>query len=414
MKQKKLSIFSKYLLIVLGFFLNVNPFFGEIRPILSVGYFLLLLFVFVSLQRKAKFQTVYIVMFVIWVLIGIQGVIWGITIPAAVWYPISTFMTAFLLFTIIGGGYFQLLFNVIYFTSIFTSVIWVLEFIPVVESIITNLVTIAYSFNWDVIPRSILFYTQRGVVDSQFGWVRNSGLFHEPGAFGVYLSLAIVINTIISGKVINNKNILLGLIVLSTFSTASLLGVMVFILLVIQKSKINILSKIVGFSFGITVVALLFVNFTFMQEKISNTFERENLALENGEKTRGRFYAFGKTMETVYESPIVGRGILLASSAQERLNENELVSYGYGFIGIIAKYGLFFGCFYLLYIYIGIRKLTYFYKNKNNFTFAFFILINIPLLSQGFIQHYPFVILFYLGLKKYKFEHSKIKYLLKT
>ena len=86
-------------------------------------------------------------------------------------------------------------------------------------------------------------------------------MFHEPGAFAVFIVLAIVINIMIDDRPFSRKNIILLIALVSTFSTAGILSIFLvygFYFFRIKKKNIKVLivSAIIFVPLSIYVIQL--------------------------------------------------------------------------------------------------------------------------------------------------------------
>jgi hypothetical protein len=132
-----------------------------------------------------------------------------------------------------------------------------------------------------------------------------------------------------------------------------------------------------------------------MSDKIEGSLTSDIQAVKKEESMqRGRFYAFIKAAEVFAQNPITGQGILTATETE---SVAERASFGYGFMGLLARYGLLFGGFYFYFFYKGFEKAFLSSGLKRKDAIIAFIVINLTLLTQPFFLSIPFVGFFIIG-----------------
>ena len=114
---------------------------------------------------------------------------------------------------------------------------------------------------------SFIIYTWEPI--SSIGLLRNSSLFHEPGNYACHLALAIVLNIYITRQLVNKKNIIMFIGIITTISTAGYLSmyfIIVYFYLYIKKVK-NKLSYLFILPFIMYIILISFKNFDFIGNK---------------------------------------------------------------------------------------------------------------------------------------------------
>ncbi|TDT46717.1 hypothetical protein CLV90_0775 [Maribacter spongiicola] len=103
-------------------------------------------------------------------------------------------------------------------------------------------------------------------------YYRNSGFCWEPGAFGSFLTLALLFNFLINDFKLNKEAFIITLAILTTVSTTAYLGV--FLLFFLRYRVLNKGSKVTIIAFAI-VLALAIPNVPFLGEKIVEIYEQD-------------------------------------------------------------------------------------------------------------------------------------------
>ncbi|NOU18351.1 MAG: hypothetical protein HOO91_12415 [Bacteroidales bacterium] len=205
--------------------------------------------------------------------------------------------------------------------------------------------------------------------------------------------LAIIINTFFTRNTLDRKNIVLTIILLTTFSTTGYVLLAIFFAYAIPKSRLHPLLKYFIFILMITLTIKTYRSANFLQEKIDNQFLTQVDAIQTKEKGQGRFYSFLMALDVIKQNHFIGKGIIEANRPV-----GEGVYFEFGAMGIFAQYGIIFGVFYLFVYYKGIRKLTLLYGLPRSLSLIFFIIIQLGLSSQAFNFHASFIMFFIIGL----------------
>jgi len=279
------------------------------------------------------------------------------------------------------------------------------SFVPPFDAFLRNAILGIFPYSWGTAPRSLLIYTAAWsdlIYNESLGIYRNSGLFHEPGAYGVFLVLAIIVNLLITGKMFEKKNKVFLICALTTLSTTAYLVLFIVFITYLFKLNINWGIKI------IVVFAFIFASFQiyqsgdFLKEKVESQYEdqaysaEKNLGKKEGQS--GRFYAFFTSVKLFLDHPFFGRGITYNTSEKASGEMHKEGSYGYGFIGVFSTYGIIFGLFYMSNLFKGLKKIAMLSKQPIFLVIGLFFAINLSLLSQVFILSPLFVGIFIVGL----------------
>jgi hypothetical protein len=395
----------------------ISPFFSLLQKSM-VLYFLLFL-VFIALKRGVKLLEVkiFILLLFVYFLIFLQNILYSGMSYASLYIPLRIFYIPYLIYRILGIRFLLYLQQIIFVSAFYTFPLWLMQsFIPTFDAFLQSLIVQVLPFSWSVVPRSLLFYTAawgEGVFNTTLGIYRNSGVFHEPGAYGVFLILAIVINTWFSRNVYSKRNLFLILIVLTTLSTAAYIVLFIVVLSDLITKKINPALKIVSimlFLFGAIQVYQLG---DFLQEKVNNQFEDQIQAAElNVGKTEaksGRFYAFFTSLQLFSEHPVFGRGIAYSSSEKASGEMHKEGSFAYGITGIMSTYGIIFTVLFVVAFYTGMKCVGSVSQLPFLMQVMIFIAVNLSILTQVFILAVPFVFLFIVGYLNEQKEIGWIK-----
>ena len=403
---------------ILTFLLIANsgfPFFTN-NPYLWIPFSLSLSFLFLFHYKQIKRVENKYFWLTVFILAGLLlGQIYAFKI-----FDLKTSITLFLrwVYPFITLAYLRDKFPIIFTKHIYVlSIISFLFFIPSIiipgfESILYNISeffrqqskTSFYNYNPNIIIYTIK--TSGGMFDVY----RNSGPFWEAGGFGVYLNLALILNTIREGSLINKYNIVYIIAIFSTVSTAALLSLFVFIFL-----YQIVITKKVRSAIIYAPLIIIFSYYLFTSEDIFRTkIERQINTLENinniESMRRNRMVSALVDLKDLKKSPIFGLG---RSSITRYGSEKKtyLEHRNNGLTDFLLKYGIPFFLFYFYFIHKGLRLLCFI--NNKNYRLAKVALIVIMLegFSQAIFQQSVFLgmYFFYIVISKKDLVDSKYK-----
>ena len=183
---------------------------------------------------------------------------------------------------------------------------------------------------------------------------RNTGMFWEPGAFQIFINIALLLETLKPKP--STRNIAIFLVtVITTFSTTGYIAVfLIFILILLNRSKELKNARKIFMWIAPVLLGLYIFNSDFLNDTSSySTFGKINSFIEaeewksQGSETSGsiRYYGFTKTLEAFFESPLIGLG-------GKGLEQHNL-AYTYGmntctFANWFGKYGIVYGLVMLI------------------------------------------------------------------
>jgi len=252
---------------------------------------------------------------------------------------------------------------------------------------------IVYTVNdYDFIPQYILDF-------GGFQLYRNSGFAWEPGAFSVYICIAIFFHLLRNKlKITNNRHLWVFIIALATtFSTTGYSMLILLIVFYIYNQQVHKIAWI-----GPVVVLFIgyLVTLPFMAEKIAeNTeFNTEELIYYSSKYDikyqPQRFESLQIDFKDFLNHPIIGYGGHIEARWTAKLGANIATVSGIG--KILAQYGIVGLIFFLFSIWRSSQKLISFYNLRGViFPMAFVLLISIsysvisPLIMCVWLYYLP-------------------------
>lgn len=237
---------------------------------------------------------------------------------------------------------------------------------------------------------SAVFYTQ--VIEKDL--FRNSGMFWEPGVFGIYLNLVFFLYLIDFKKFINTYRysfILLFVTLLTTQSTSSYM-IFIFIITLLIFNDINWKRKLKKLIILFPLIFFIVYSFDFLGNKIIKQYN-SSMSSQQGEFNKGRefkpdrFNALIFDLHYIKKHPIIGNGMDQESrwSDHQELIGKKL-GHGNGLSNFIATMGLLA---FATYLYL-------FHQCNNRYYIWLFIclaLFSEPLLNFPLFLALPFIFL---------------------
>lgn len=236
------------------------------------------------------------------------------------------------------------------------------------------------------------FYSEEYIKGNYFGYTfyntflangeinRNSGIFWEPGAFQIFLNLALmcmIFNDRKTNKLYKLKMIILIIATVTTESTTGyiVIGIILVYSLLTRKIQIfknkSILTAMISTLLGIiiTVITVYFISNSYVViNKINNRNQGTSYSIRQND-----MYS---TIDIIKKYPIMGAGFASDLITFEE-NTRGITSNSNGLLNFVEKFGIPISFIYLYIIFIGIRK---FYDNSNIIDciiiFAIYITLN--------------------------------------
>ncbi len=314
----------------------------------------------------------------------------------------------FLVVIIVGNRFPDYYVSIIYFFAIisfflFIPTILFPNFYSLLKNVLAPIFNQSIQNDYSFYSPNIVFYTVRDYSSTGFFVHRNSGPFWEPGAFSGYTIIAMVFNTILSGSLINKKNIVFLGAIFSTLSAAGFLALVVFIFLYflrIQKDR----RAWLFFPIIIAVFIYMFKDINIINTKLTNSVEQYKYGDIN--KKRSRVISALLDFKDIIEYPFYGKGRSMATRFGES-KKSWVTHRNNGDTDFAVKYGIPFWLFYFYFIYYSFKKYSIYYDRDKFFPLIAITIILIIGFAETYFQQSFFISLFYLHLV-YKKKENKI------
>jgi len=307
----------------------------------------------------------------------------------------GTYIRLFLAFSVVAivRGNFGLYYvKIMFFFSAISLFFYAGSFLPGAESLYVDTLGSLIANPWtedtgfyEGRPNFVVFCFEK----SLFTDGRNSGPFWEPGAFAVFLMIALIFNHRYEPKLNTKKNLIFIICLISTLSTAGYIAFFLFILYInferIKKNRFYTFLLVVIF----TALFYFYETTPFLKEKILYNIELAD------ETTSSRFGSALADINAFKKSPLVGLGRAGAKegfiSSQEFSVDNHRNN---GVFDLLSKYGLPLTLIYFYLIYLSFLK-GFETPSTKLYALSGFVIILVLGFSQGlFLKPFFYAFLF--------------------
>lgn len=294
---------------------------------------------------------------------------------------VSRLLLAYIVLELTKWNFLKVYVNVIYFFALVSFVFYFTSFIPGVfdfyKETLSRLIP-------QVFPDSDEFYKESpNIIIYNFHQIsyemsRNPGPFWEPGAFAVFIMLAILFNNIVDRKVFSKTNLFFIAALITTFSTTGYICLFVFL---IYSNYSYIKKNILYFVLFLAIVSgtiIMYERIPFLKEKIKKDIEISN------ETTSSRFGSALADYNDFIKSPIFGYG-----RAGARYNFKDVKFFDVenhrnnGFFNLLVTYGIIITSFYMFKIYQSFKLIGKKFGLATHYQIFSFVIILLLGFSQG-------------------------------
>jgi hypothetical protein len=299
------------------------------------------------------------------------------------------FFLVYVLIKALGFKLFRIFEQISYYLAIIALAFWVVQILlrgDTLYSILAKIPGIELFSKVTGEGYNIFLYSVQPVFSSilyNFAIPRNCGYAWEPGAFAVYLCLAIFVNLFFANSDANRKT-RLWILIITLLTTQSTTGYLIFLVILashLLKKRLNIIILVLP----ITVVTLIYVSsLPFMSKKVINLIDdtkRIDQLVEDyyGSETAANPQRFTSLMIALVDfrnNPILGIGVYAEDSWTFKMGSNISAISGIG--NLLAQFGL---AGFLFFSILTLKSSIFFsrYFKYNSIFLLFFIIIFISI-----------------------------------
>jgi len=300
----------------------------------------------------------------------------------------ARFTFAYLVIKSVGQKFISTYINLIYYLSIISLVFYVAFFFPaltnkLVAHAITNPLFPLKDQTYLFTPNYIL------ITFNQYEHLRNSGPFWEPGAFTVFLNIALMFNIFVNNKLFDKKNVLFIIAIITTLSTAgylSLFFTVVAVLLLLNPS----VKKILALAPMIILFTVFIINMPFLLPKI-----KDNVIIAENDNS-SRFGSALSDYQLIYKNPVLGYGKDIQNKYGTSTWNMKKMHRNNGITNFITEWGLIIFIIYFVNYKKSFDNICNYYQTDKSLSYVFLIVILLLGFSQALFQYTFFHSLMFL------------------
>ena len=383
--------FKDYFLGYLIFAFSGVTFFTQRKELLLLAFFLMLFF---FIKSNKNIDGLFFSVFFLQIIISLGQLFYFQNFTAESFVGnLIIWLLPYFYIKAAGKSFVKVYINLMYFFTLIGFVFWI--GINISQSFLDTLDQMVKSLNLDPVglENFIIFNTEHFRPGDIM--IRNPGPFNEGGTYATYLSFAIGLNLLQTGKLFERRTIIFLIALLTTFSSA---GYIAFFFILSTYFLVNKKMSLKVFVFPIIVIISVygFMNIEFLSNKIIKQYESQTSG--NPELYRiGRFGGMLADVEQLQKYPIFGRGIYTDdryySYSDVLVNRT---SSPMGIMAFITRYGLIFGIAYFIILFMSLKRISDIKSNKIFLVFVAFGSLLITGSGQNPFLSSAYISLFYL------------------
>jgi len=245
------------------------------------------------------------------------------------------------------------------------------------------------------LTKTFILYTstQKSIYDMS-PFVRNSGMFWEPGAFAGYLNLALLFVALKNrGFKIGNYSKEIIWITVGLITTMSTAGYLVFsLILIIYVLQNYRWGKFVLLPIVVLILFFAFSKFKFLGKKIESQFTQA-VEMSGGKVSNTRFGSLVMDWQYIKARPLIGNG--LSARTRYRFNPSVVlkegnIGNGNGMSNFIAYWGIPFFLFWIF----GFYKFSYKVSGSKKISLIVVLIVFLILQGEQFLN-FPLFLAFF-------------------
>lgn len=217
---------------------------------------------------------------------------------------------------------------------------------------------------------------------SHFNYTTNPGPFWEGGALAGYVMVAMILNTMITGQIINRKNLIFIVTIFSATATTALVALMaLFFFYLLLSPKYKLLKVIMLPAISILSI-FLFTYLDFLGMKIEQKIKLAQNPTIIYTNTSSRFVDALRDLNALEDHEIIGRGINLQTRLSKIDKQSSYTIRTNGLTDHLVRFGGIFFIITFMLMYFNFFIVNNYHQRLNNL-FAIYIIFIIILLLQS-------------------------------
>jgi hypothetical protein len=194
--------------------------------------------------------------------------------------------------------------------------------------------------------------------------IRNSGFSWEPGAFGFFLNMALIMHLLINNFTFDKKAKWVVVAIITTLSTTSFIALLVIIFLYLRTNGVKLITLVIFIG---PLLFIMIFQLPFLFEKIAYTYNRDSEDMNNIDFLSTWYYQRGQQMplnrfsSMLYLIQLFGTNLIwgISNIYEDSVPILKTINISNGIFAFMAKFG-FIGLAYLLdRCYVLFKKFTH-------------------------------------------------------
>ncbi|GAB3317365.1 hypothetical protein GCM10027299_08630 [Larkinella ripae] len=343
----------------------------------------------VALTRKTVLTVrPLVIVLVVFILEQLHAVQFSNFVPVSLLSMLIRLLVVYLVIHICGLKTIKMYVDILYVSALISLPVYALSFIPSIEQFMIQGIAKVF-FNPIFHIEEGMYTTGPTILIYNFNpWAfeiigsylvkRNSGPFWEPGAFGVMLNLAIVLNIIRQKSLVNRQNIWFVIALATTLSTAGFVTLFVIAIgYLLTSPVISDKVKLAYLLLLIPAAGLFYSKAVFMEDKI-----QQNISLTQEDNT-SRFGSAYLDLIDLAKSPLIGFGRLAENRfGQAAVSQDLSIHRNNGVTSLLITYGIPAALLYFTLLYLFFWR----YCKLTGYPTLFAVFAFLSVLSSGFSQ----------------------------
>jgi hypothetical protein len=194
--------------------------------------------------------------------------------------------------------------------------------------------------------------------------IRNSGFSWEPGAFGYFLNMALIMHLLTNNFVFDKKAKWVVVAIITTLSTTSFIALLVIVFICLRARGVKLGTLII---FIVPALFIMIFQLPFLFEKIAYIYNRDSEDMNNIDFLSRWYYQRGQQMplnrfsSMLYLIQLFGTNLIwgISNIYEDSVPILKTINISNGIFAFMAKFGLIGLAYLLERCYVLFKKYTY-------------------------------------------------------
>lgn len=392
MRKNNFDIFIDYLLVFMLIAISGLNYFYLVKEFIAITFILNIIVISI---RKISFNYKEITLILILVFIEtFQGIVFSKFEFFSIFGLFMRLASGYLTIKIVGRDFLKTFVNLNLFFAIFSFPIYLLTYSESITKILISDIATLFpplteinTEQMQIHPNIILYTFNPGSI---YDSIRNSGPYYEPGMFAIFLNISLLFNLILNKRILDKKNIILIISILTTLSTAGYIGL--FLIIIGAYFRFDNFKSVVFLIIAFIMGIYFYNTLPFLKDKIEKNIESKDI-------TTSRFGSLYADLTYIKKSPILGNGRFLFERMNVSIWDVQTRHRNNGISKLIVNYGIPFTVYFFYLVFISFKRTILYYNSRYSVLIALLLILNLGfsqvLFQYAFFLSLPFLYLSY-------------------